>query len=101
MSPQRASRLLFQLPQDSRIFRALQPANNWGWEEVLLNKANYLLDVLVWQQSNKGVKKTKQTKKPELFKPEFMKDESQLVAKKELTSYETTEIDSILSKPRL
>lgn len=33
---------------------------------------NYLLEVVVWQNANMGKKKSKQSKKPEPFIPDFM-----------------------------
>lgn len=50
----------------------MSPANQWGWAEVLANKTNYLLEILIWQNANMGKKKSKQTKKPEPFIPDFM-----------------------------
>lgn len=95
--PARAARLLFQLPPDCRVYSALYPANKWGWSEVLLNKANYMLEVLAWQNANEGVKKSKQTDKPKLYIPEFMRDKSNL---KEVEIHDTSEIRNILSQPR-
>ena len=75
----------------------MQPATQWGWSEVLQNKANYLLEVIAWQNANEGVKKSKQTPKPEPFVPEFMKDRS---INNDAVKYETEDIKAILSMPR-
>lgn len=95
--PARAARLLFQLPSDCRVFSALYPANKWGWSEVLQNKANYLLEVLAWQKANEGVKQSKQTEKPKLFMPDFMKEK---VVQKDIEIHTTEDIREILNRPR-
>lgn len=64
--------MLFQLPRQCRVFCAINPALEWGWPEVIANKANYLLDVLVWQNTKDG-KKKQPTKVPKPFMPPFMK----------------------------
>lgn len=84
MKPARAARLLFQLPQGSRVYRRIEPGNAWGWQEVLLNKIEYAAQVLAWQNANMGKKKSEQSEKPELFRPPFMvkqpKDPEMVVA---------------------
>lgn len=50
--------------------RQLVPASEWGWLEVLLNRACYLLSVLVWQNSEDGHKGKHQ---PTPFEPPFIK----------------------------
>jgi hypothetical protein len=99
--PARAARLMFQLPTRSRLFRKLEPANNWDWPEVLQNKIAYMLEVIAWQNANQGVKKSKQTKPPTYYQPDFMKKASQ--AKRlnpEQVVGTTAEIKDILSRPR-
>jgi hypothetical protein len=97
VKPARAARLLFQLPRGCRVFSAIQPANQWGWMEILLNKANYLLEVLVWQNANEGVKRSKQSQKPQPFIPDFLKDRTM---SKDAAKLDATEIAEILKKPR-
>lgn len=65
---------------------------------MLLNKAANLLDIIVWQNSNIGVKKSKQTRRPEPFMPEFMKQPIQ--KDKEIEVHTTTDIRDILNQPR-
>ena len=71
----RASRLLFQLPARSRFMRLLNPANEWGWQEVLLSNIDHGLKVLAWQNTEDGQKGRKSTA-PKPFIPTFMKKAS-------------------------
>lgn len=98
MPPARAARLLFQLPTKSRVYSVIDPANQWGWDEILSNKANYLLELLVWQKSNEGLKKSKQTKQPEPFLPDFIK--KKMPINKGIQSHSVNEVQSILDLPR-
>lgn len=98
--PPRASRLLFQLPQQSRTFKAIEPGNNWTWNEVLLNKAAYLIETLVWQNSKDAQKKAPRNK-PKPFIPDFMQKQSkQPKNNKGMVVAETSEIKDLLSRPR-
>lgn len=71
---ERASRLLFQLPKKSRFMRLLQPANNWDWNEILLNNAVYLLKVLAWQNTKDAQEENGGKNAPTIFVPDFMED---------------------------
>jgi hypothetical protein len=82
------------------VFSKIEPSSQWGWSELLTNKANYLLEVLIWQNANMGAKKSKWTKKPEPFIPEFMKPKAKSEITKEATSFSTEEISLILAQPR-
>lgn len=101
VKPARAARLMYQLPKTSRLFSAINPAMQWGWREILANKANYLLDTIIWQNSNEGVKKHKQTPHPKIFVPDFMKkamgDEG---IKKDTVALDVDEVKHLLSRPR-
>lgn len=93
---------MFQLPTSSRLFRVLEPGNEWGWQEVLLNKVAHFLEILQWQKSNQGLSKSKQTPPPKPFVPDFLKHLFAGEAnKKDLVSYDTRTIDDILARPRL
>ena len=70
VSISRKARLLFQLPPESRVLRKMNPALAWGWEEVLLNKANYYLELLFWAKTDDGMKGIN---KPEPYYPPFIK----------------------------
>lgn len=69
----RAARLMFQLPRTGRVFTKLDPTNHWGWLEVLLNKLNYSVEILAWQNTKDAQKKPPRNA-PKLYVPEFMKD---------------------------
>lgn len=98
VKPARAARLLFQLPNTSRVFLAIEPSNQWGWSEVLLNKIEYALQVLQWQNTNEGVKKSKQTERPTPFKPDFIKEKA---SDSDIERNDTDAIRAILDKPRV
>ena len=72
---ERASRLLFQLPKKSRFMRLLQPANNWDWNEILLNN---------------GGKNA-----PTIFVPDFMED-----VEDNTESMDIDELKAFLSRER-
>lgn len=93
----RAARLLFQLPAESRVFRAIRPELNWTWNEALLNKANYLLETILWTKTKDAEKKTPHYK-PVPYVPEFMKLNSKEA--KEYEAFDLDELKSILTKPR-
>jgi len=100
VSSARAARLLFQLPQQSRIFKRLQPANQWGWNEVLLNNIGYLLNILAWQNTKDAAKKVPQ-KAPKQFVPEFMRDmEKERAINKDIAVHDIDDIKKMLAKPR-
>lgn len=98
VKPARAARLMYQLPKACRLFVAINPAVQWGWREVLANRANHLLDTLIWQNSNEGVKKHKQTPQPSIFTPEFMKG---ILDSPETEKHTVDDIRNILAKRRV
>lgn len=82
----------------------LQPATEWGWHEVFLNKIVYLLEVIVWQNatpSKKGEKAKHMAMKPELFRPDFMpKQPGATEANRDLVAADVDTIKDLLSRPR-
>ncbi len=77
--------------------RKLAPAGQWGWNEVLLNKIEYALRILVWQNTEDGHERHPQHT-PEPFRPSFIPKPKK--PKKE----EVMDIDDLkayLSKPRI
>ena len=89
-----------QLPRDSRVMIALQPANNWGWPEVLMNKATYLLEVLAWQNTKDAQKKAP-SKTPRPYVPDFMKNaEETRKINRDSVAQDVDSIKAILAKPR-
>lgn len=103
MKPARAARLLFQLPRQCRVFSALQPANQWGWDEVFANKTNYLLEMILWQNSyNPKKKREHKASQPKPFVPDFLKQLSKPGVINDGTEKHTTEdIHNILLMPRV
>ena len=79
---------------------ALEPALQWGWNGILINKTNYLLEVLAWQNSY-NEKKSAQWKanEPKPFEPEFMKKAVQ-AHKSENKAMDIDELKTLLDKPR-
>lgn len=71
MPATRAARLMFQLPRTGRVFVKMDPTNQWGWPEVLLNKLNYNTEILAWQNTKDATKKPPKNA-PKLYVPEFM-----------------------------
>ena len=79
---------------------ALQPANQWGWSEVLLNKLNYLTEVLAWQNT-KDAQKRNPSKAPKPFVPDFMKNmEETRKINRDSVAQDVDSIKALLAKPR-
>lgn len=95
---------MFQLPRECRTFTAVNPAAQWGWSEVMANKTNYLLEVLIWQNSTphkKAAIDRHKRNKPKPFVPEFMKPPKQpSEITKEAETMTVDDIKSWLSVPR-
>lgn len=102
LKPVRAARLLFQLPRNCRVFTKLQPANNWGWAEMLANKTTYLLELLLWQNSYDPKKKAKhKAAKPKPFIPDFLQPKQPPSAiNKDAAKSNVEDVKNILSMPR-
>ncbi len=76
---------------------AIRPELNWGWNEVLLNKVWYDLELLVWSKTKDAEKKVPQYK-PLPYVPDFMKLNSK--ESKEYESHSLEDIKDILTRPR-
>lgn len=86
--------MLFQLPSRCRVFRKIEPGLAWGWEEILANKANYLLEMLVWsktEDAQKGINRPEPYYPPFIKKPKVHKDE---------VAMDIEDIKSVLTAPR-
>ena len=92
---ERASRLLFQLPKKSRFMRLLQPANNWDWNEVLLNNISYYLQILAWQNTKDAQEEGGGRNAPTIYLPDFMKD-----AEDNTESMDIDELKAFLARER-
>lgn len=79
---------------------ALQPTNQWGWQEVLANKANYVLEVLAWQNT-KDAQKRAPRKAPKPFVPDFMVNmEETRAINRDSVAQPVESIKEILARPR-
>lgn len=100
MLPARAARLLFQLPAESRIIRQLQPVNNWDWTHILLNRIGYWVEVLAWQKTKDGQRKTPQNP-PKPYKPPFMLTDAERDAQQSDNEvHDIDDIKAILARTR-
>lgn len=92
------------MPRNCRTFCALEPANQWGFSEVFANKTNYLLELLLWQNSTpnkKGKMAEHKRKKPKPFVPDFMKGKQEPSAINKGIEVQTVDdIKSWLAVPR-
>lgn len=81
---------------------ARQPAAQWGWPENIANRTNYLLDLLLWQNSYDPKKKGEwMARKPKPYVPEFMAAAVREATRdKDIEAHTTAEIDAILALPR-
>lgn len=95
VSISRKARLLFQLPPKCRVFRKINPTLAWGWKEVLLNKANYYLELLVWSKTEDA---TKGRNKPEPYYPPFMKKPKK---NPDEIAMDIDDIQKLLTSPRI
>lgn len=96
----RMARLLFQLPRECRVFAQVAPATQWGWSEILANKANYLLETLAWMKTKDATKKFPQHK-PKPFVPDFMPSSPEGEMNRDVEAHTIDEIREILAKPRV
>lgn len=91
---------MFQLPRTGRVFVKLDPTNQWGWVEVLLNKLNYNAEILAWQNTKDASKKPPKNA-PKLYVPEFMAD---IVGAKAMTKdaapRPVADMKAFLARPR-
>lgn len=60
-----AASLMVQLPQTSRVAKALNPDNEWSDAEYLLAAIEYDLRVLIWQKTKDGQKNRNRPKPTE------------------------------------
>lgn len=76
----------------------ISPANEWGWQEILLNKISFYLQVLAWQNTEDAHKKTP-TNAPELWWPDFI-PKPEKKHNPEEAAMDIDELKAFLSKPR-
>lgn len=75
----------------------IAPSNEWAWNELLLNKIGYYLQVLAWQNTEDAHKKHP-SNAPELWLPDFMPKPEK--PQSEQVSMEIDDLKAFLSKPR-
>jgi hypothetical protein len=79
---------------------AIQPAHNWTWNEVLLNKIAFFAEVLTWQNTKDGQKKRPQNP-PKTFVPDFMINVDETHAlNRDSVAQDVDSIKEILARPR-
>lgn len=94
---------MYMLPRNSRVFVKLQPASRWDWQEHFLNRVDFWLETLVWQNSTPskpGEKARHAAQRPTLFRPEWMPKSDDNDIKKDTVAAPVDEIKHILSLPR-
>lgn len=94
---------MFQLPRECRVFAKINPAAQWGWQEMFLNKATYLLELKLWQDTpvKKGQKDIHNRRKPKPFVPDFMQNKEVTGAiNKGSVKRTVDDVKSILALPR-
>ena len=95
----RYTRLLFQLPAESRFIRAHNPIKDWTWDKEIQSQILHRLDVISCQLANMFRKKGKKPAKPgKQLQPEYVaKAKEQLQeekkAKTRLSEEETAEVE--------
>lgn len=89
------ARLLFQLPRECRVYRKVAPNAQWGWQEILANRANYFLETLIWMKTKDATKKIPRNR-PTPFVPDFMGGN----VAKDTEAHTVDEIKEILARPR-
>lgn len=81
----------------------MQPATQWGWQEVFMNRIMYLLEVIVWQNAT-PTKKAEKAKhlaaKPEPYRPDWMPKREAEGIKKDTVAADVDTIKDLLSRPR-
>jgi hypothetical protein len=82
----------------------LQPATQWGWNEVFNNRIVHLLETIIWQNatpSEKGKKAQHMSKKPQIYRPDWMpKTHNDSSIKKDTIAADVDTIKELLARPR-
>lgn len=88
------------------MFKKIEPATEWGYDEIFLNKIVHLLETIVWQNSTptkKGEQAKHKAQKPELFTPDFMKRHTSPAdegIKKDTVATDVDTVKELLARPR-
>ena len=95
----RASRLVYQLPDGSRIMRRLSPANEWAWNEILLNRIEHAIRILIWQNTSDASEKIPKHY-PEQWLPGFIPKPEKPKHNPEEAAMDIDDLKAFLSSPR-
>lgn len=79
--------------------RKLSPANEWSWNELLLNKVEHALRVLIWQNSADGHEKNPKHY-PEVWTPDFIPKPEKPKRNPDEETMDIDQLKAFLSKPR-
>lgn len=79
--------------------RKLAPANEWSWNEILLNKVEYALRILAWQNSADAAEKHPKHY-PEQWLPSFIPKPEKPKKNPEQQAMDLDDIKAYLSRPR-
>lgn len=85
------------------MYAAVNPAVQWGWLESFANKTNYLLELMLWQNTpiKKGEKSMHNRRKPKPFIPDFMKvEQPPSEINKDAETHTVDDVKSLLTLPR-
>lgn len=84
------------------MFKRVQPATEWGYQDIFMNKMVWLLETLVWQKAYDPKKKSQHlANKPKLYVPEFMRKAMDAEGiQKDTVSLDVDEVKELLARPR-
>ena len=79
--------------------KKLYPTNEWSWNEVLLNRIEYALRVLAWQNSSDAQSKNPKYY-PKQYDPPFMPKPEKPKKNSEEEVMDIDDLKAFLSRPR-
>lgn len=79
--------------------RKLAPVNEWSWNEILLNRIEYAVRILAWQNSADAHEKTPKNF-PEQFRPSFIPEPPKPKKRSEGVAMDLDELKAFLKRPR-
>lgn len=77
----------------------INPANEWGWSELLLNRIEYCLQILAWQNTEDAHSRHPQHT-PEIWLPDFIPKPEKAKKNPEQQAMSVDDIKEYLSRPR-
>ena len=77
------------------MLKAMEPSNEWGWGEILANKTNHLLEVLIWSKTKDAMRENP-LNYPKPFVPPFMENK-----RKDQVAMPIEDLEAYLTKPRV